>query len=217
MVPESEIKAEVHKTGHMLVDLIIAGTALFISLCSLGLAIHQGHAMDRLVEATSTPVLEFQSGDLDPRQPDPQHPVLYFSAQNPGTGIARIEWFNIRLAGHDSDRWQAILKLVRDRAVASGKVGAGIQLGAPVVSDLAPSYLKPESTQILLTWPRTQDNAPLFDLAKRWRGQFHLSACYCSIFDQCWVADSKTTWPRQVRSCAANRPASPQLRPDGAG
>lgn len=60
MVPESEFKAEGHrKSGHHGVDLAIAGSAVFISLCSLGLAIHSGRAMDRLVEASSRPELVF--------------------------------------------------------------------------------------------------------------------------------------------------------------
>jgi hypothetical protein len=67
MVPESDSSAERHKSGHQLLDIVLAGSALFISLCSLGLAIHSGHEMSRLVEANSRPVRVLESGNIDPQ------------------------------------------------------------------------------------------------------------------------------------------------------
>lgn len=204
MVPEAEIKAEVHR-GVRAADLMIACTALFISLCSLGLAIHQGYAMDRLVEANSEPVLEFLSGDRDPRQPVMGEPVMYFSADNPGAGTARIEWFRMQLLGHDVRDWREALGLARERAIASGSLASSTAIGDLTTSPVAPSYVKWGDSRIILAWPRTQKNAALWDSVDRERqsGAFHLTACYCSIFNQCWVADTQVTWPREVRSCTA--------------
>lgn len=213
MVPDPEVKTEVHKTGHTVLDLFIAGTALFISLCSLGLAIHEGRAMDRLVEASSTPLLEFSRGDVDPRQPGEVRRALYAQVENPGTGIARIVWFSVTLDGHEVRDLRAAVKLMRAGAVSQGEVSSGIQAGQIVISDIGSSYLKPESSIMLGVWPRTPDNAALFDLIdKQWLGpRFRYRACYCSIFNQCWVVDTKgqSPWPEEVRSCKASRPVQP--------
>jgi hypothetical protein len=212
VVPETEVKSEVRKTGHRATDLLIGLCALFVSLGSLGLAIHQGRAMDRLVEANSQPVLIFEHGNLDPQHPNPQQSVLYFMVENPGAGMARVEWFKIGIEGHETSNWFEAVQLVKARATADGSVAASVPASSMIQSDLAPSYLKAGSQRPLLTWPRTAENGPLWDIV--WRvaatGGVRLSACYCSIFDQCWITDSKATWPQQVRSCAHGAPATPR-------
>jgi hypothetical protein len=205
MNPDHEIRAERWKSGERMADLAIACSALFISLCSLGLSIHYRYAMDRLVEANSEPVLEFQSGNRDPRQPTAPQGVLYFSAENPGSGTARIEWFKMQVDGHDARDWHEALGLVLAQAVAAGRVASSIALDGIASSTVAPSYVKWGDNRVLLSWPRTEKNAPLWEAVDRARqsGAFHLTACYCSIFNQCWVADNHATWPREVRSCTA--------------
>jgi hypothetical protein len=209
MVPEAETKAEIHKTGWRKADLLIACSALFVSLCSLGLAVHQGYAMDRLVEANSEPVLVFQHGDRDPRQPAATQSVLYFSAENPGAGTARIEWFRMQIQGHEVRDWREALSFTRDRAIASGALTSNIDIDGLATSIVAPSYVKWGDSRMILSWPRTEKNALLWDIVDRDRqsGAFHLTACYCSIFNQCWIADNRVTWPKEVRSCAVVAPA----------
>lgn len=218
MVPDTEIKAEVHKTGQKTADLVIALCALFISLCSLGLAIHQGYAMDRLVEANSEPVIAFVSGDQDPEHVSGQpQDVLYFSVENPGAGTARIEWFRMQLDGHDLHGWRDALNYARAHAIASGAVASSVSIDRVVTSSVAPSYLKWGDSRRVLSWPRTANNAPLWDLVNQVRqsGAFHLRACYCSIFDQCWIADSTVAWPQRVKRCGASQ--APGLRRGDSG
>src|SRR5258708_6592955 len=96
MLPESESTAEVHKTGHRIADL------------SMGLAIHHGHAMDRLVEANSRPFLQFISNNADPtaNANGVPAPVLDVWVDNPGSGPARIEWFKIEVDGRQVKDWR---------------------------------------------------------------------------------------------------------------
>lgn len=213
MVPESEIKAEVHRIGHRTADMIIALCALFISLCSLGLAIHQGYAMDRLVEANSRPVLTFSSGDQElAAPPGQQQGVLYFSLENPGAGTARIEWFTIRIEGHVVHGWRDALRYIRASAISRGTVASSVPLSGVVTTSVAPSYLKWGDSRRVLVWPRTPKNASLWDVVDQVRqsGAFHITACYCSIFNECWIVDSRVTWPFPVKTCAAGKAAGQQ-------
>jgi len=208
MVPDAEIKHEVHKTGLRMADLVLALSALFISLCSLGLAIHQGYAMDRLVEANSQPVLEFQSGNVDPQQRS--QPMLWFGVENPGAGTARIEWFKIEVYGHEVRDWREALPYARARAVSSGSPAASLPFAQVITGPVAHTYLKYGDRRRIFTWLRSSENAPLWDVidGAAQAGVFHLAACYCSIFDQCWIADNQGGWPQRVRSCVAGRPSS---------
>ena len=58
MLPDTETRPK-SQTGHRRTELIVASSAIFISVCSLALAIHQSHTMERLVEANSRPFLQF--------------------------------------------------------------------------------------------------------------------------------------------------------------
>jgi hypothetical protein len=97
MLPESESKPEIHKTGHRRVDLIVAFSAIFISLCSLALAIFHGRSMERLVEANSRPFLQFESSNGQVRPNGDLVRELSVTISNPGSGAARIERFSIAL------------------------------------------------------------------------------------------------------------------------
>lgn len=209
MVPESEIKAEGHrKSGHHVLDLAIAGTALFISLCSLGLAIHSGRAMDRLVEANSRPELVFAYSDIDPRgSSEAPSALLRVIAENPGAGYARVEWMSLEVQGQDVKDWQDAVDRVHDPTAASGTLSLP-SLGPHeiVTSNLSHTYLKPGASLTLFSWPRTENNAALWDKVHDLKSSFHLTACYCSIFEQCWVARSNGGWPSAVKNCAAVRP-----------
>jgi hypothetical protein len=197
MVPESEIKAETHhKSGHRLLDWVVAGTALFVSLCSLGLAIHTAHSMDRLVEANSRPELVFIHGNVDPELPRyaTQH-VLYFAVENPGAGYARIDWARLEVQGREAANWRKALELLHADLHEQDLI---------TTTPLNRLYVKPGSTRVVFSWPRSELNGAVWDAANRLaqRAAIKLTACYCSIFDQCWVARSDAGRPTPVKTCA---------------
>jgi hypothetical protein len=101
------------------------------------------------------------------------------------------------------------LKAVRDHAVAHGSQPAEAPVPHDfVITTLTRLYVKPGRSRLVFTWPRTQENAALWQAAADARddGAFRLSACYCSIFDPCWVVRSGGESPVPVGSCAMDRP-----------
>ena len=69
MTPEHETPHRAHGTGHRWLDLTLALSAMFVSIVSLILAVHSGHAMDRLVAANSWPFLLYDTENRDPPAP----------------------------------------------------------------------------------------------------------------------------------------------------
>lgn len=214
MLPETEAAPEVHRTGHRLADMIVGFSAIFISVCSLALAIHHGHTMERLVEANSRPFLEFGTSNGEPRAGAPDAApgaagevlsVLSVSVSNPGAGAARIDRFSIALDRQPVADWSALFRRLKDEAAAKHLLPPGsMASGTITYSTVAETYLKAGAEKSILRWPRSEANAPLWDYidAARQSGRIALEACYCSIFDQCWIARTKTFRPDPVKACS---------------
>jgi hypothetical protein len=76
-------------------------------------------------------------------------------------------------------------------------------LGFITSQPLASTFLSPNQHEPALTWARTEENAELWrsvDQARQ-RGRITLRACYCSVFDECWIAETNKFPPRPVRNC----------------
>jgi hypothetical protein len=198
VTPETELVPEIRKTGHRLADLAVAFSALFVSLCSLGIALHHGQTMQRLVEANSRPFIQIKISDGRAEHPATQ--VLTVFMSNPGAGAARIDRFSIFVDDKPvSDISAALLQLADMPAKPTDLEGI---LGSLTYADMAPSYIKAGSDQSVLRWERTASDAPLWDKvvdveAKRLK----FETCYCSIFDECWIENSHSFRPTPTKSC----------------
>src|SRR3984885_15689531 len=91
VVPETELVPDIRKTVHRLADLAVAFSALFVSLCSLGIALHHGRTMQRLVEANSRPFIQITTSGGHPATEGSASQVLSVQISNPGAGAARVE------------------------------------------------------------------------------------------------------------------------------
>lgn len=198
MVPETELVPEIRKTGHRLADLAVAFSALFVSLCSLGIALHHGRTMQRLVEANSRPFIQITTSNGQPATD--ASPSFTVVISNPGAGAARVERFSILVDDKPvKDIGEALLRLA---GLPDNTPQVSAVLGPMTYSEVAPSYVRAGSEQIVLRWPRTASNASVWDkdvAAGSERVKFE--TCYCSIFDECWIENSHTFRPTAVTSC----------------
>jgi hypothetical protein len=200
VIPETELVPEIRKTGHRLADLAVAFSALFVSLCSLGIALHHGRTMQRLVEANSRPFIQITTSGGHPGADSPEGQAFTVLISNPGAGAARVERFSILVDDKPvKDIGEALLRLAGLPADTKEELAV---LGPMMYSTLAPSYIKAGSDQPVLHWPRTASNASVWDkdAAAGWQ-RVKFETCYCSIFDECWVENSRTFRPTAVKSC----------------
>jgi hypothetical protein len=196
VIPESELNPEIRKTGHRMADLAVAFTALFVSLCSLGIALHHGRTMQRLVEANSRPFIQFTFSNAEHAAGGAVTQAMTVSISNPGAGAARVEKFSILVDGQSVDNMADALQRLAGLPNSAA-------LGPITYQDVAPSYIKAGSDQLVLRWPRTEGNNVIWDRVLS-LGYSHvkLEACYCSIFDECWVENSSAFKPTPVKSCS---------------
>ena len=201
VVPETELVPEIRKTGHRLADLAVAFSALFVSLCSLGIALHHGRTMQRLVEANSRPFIQFTTSNGHPAAESPLGQAFSVLISNPGAGAARVERFSILVDDKPvKDIGEALLRLA---GLPADTKDESAVLGPMTYSAVAPSYIKAGSDQPVLLWPRTASNASVWDKdAAAGLNRVTFEACYCSIFDECWVENSHRFRPAGVASCS---------------
>ena len=200
VVPETELAPEIRKTGHRMADLTVAFSALFVSLCSLGIALHHGRTMQRLVEANSRPFIQITTSGGRPVSGSGASQALSVLISNPGAGAARVERFSILVDDKAvKDMSEALLRLA---GLPANTPDASAVLGPMMYSTVAPSYLKAGSDQPVLVWSRTAGNASVWDKdAEAGFNRVKFEACYCSIFDECWIENSHTFRPTPVTSC----------------
>lgn len=185
-------------------DVAMAVAVLIVSFGSLYVALHTGHTMEglveqnqRLVRAQSTPILQYTHGNNADGEK-----VLHFEVRNVGTGPARVAWARLEVDGETYDTWS-------DYALAAGPDLPRLPLqNAP----LAPAVLSAGDERPIMRWPRQGAEAEVaaWDKVERSRFRARATACYCSVFDECWVSNMNGDVPKQVMSCENPQAVTPK-------
>ena len=198
---------EPRRTGHRGWDLLASFAAITISAASLFTAYHTSHSMERLVHASSWPALQLDSSNST----EEGAAALSFDIHNTGVGPAQIHDFKILVDGQPvpAQGWliDNLIKACCTEARAEALAAAGgdrqAMLGSDMTSPVASRSLAPNQRISALRWPRTDTNAVLWqqvDLARQ-SGRIQMRVCYCSVFDECWTANSHKFPQQPVRSC----------------
>jgi hypothetical protein len=199
---------EHRKTGHHTLDMVTSVCALAVSFISIFMAWQNGHDMEKLVHANSWPALQLSSGNSG----EAGGPEIGFALENAGIGPARLHTFDFLVDGAaiNEPYWLGgILKACCAEALQAALARAGGDLRRAVGKDgnrpIASSFLSPHETARAIRWPRSDDNEELWralDVARQAR-RIVMRVCYCSVFDECWIAQNGVFPPRPVAACPA--------------
>lgn len=214
---EAPTPPDIKRTNRNWLDMMLALTAIFVSLCSLYLAYNSSDSMERLVAANSMPFLQLESGNaLDDGTPG----FLAFSVRNAGTGPASVHSFEYIIddvvmphRGYvASNVLRACCASELERAIRAANGDMTLAIENDLTSPVANTFLAPNDTVTAWAWRRSQSNAEIWSAVDQARqsGRIRMRACYCSLFDDCWVAETGVFPPRPVNSCA---PATTQSEP----
>ena len=188
-----------HKTGHRWVDMVVAFSALFISMVSLGVAILHGRTMEtmaeanaRLVAANSWPFLTYSVGTnvID------GEPTIHMRVVNTGVGPAKVESAELIWKGVAYRTDQEFLKACCNFVAAPTRFD----------SDLVPNEVLRAGDAIPFLGLKQSSDPAVFTSLQRAMASHDLQLviCYCSIFDECWKSDLNafSLKPPHVQSCA---------------
>lgn len=196
-VSPEEVHVHPHHTGRSRVDLIIALTAILLSVVSLVVAVEHGKTQRDLVAASTWPYIGVSLSNSANEQGD-----IVISISNGGVGPAKLQSFEVfykakpvtsgldllrRCCGLSRDR-QEMADVLKDRYFFGIVDHSVLRAGESVaVLTLRPNPGKP-------------------DVAKRFYnalGGLSFRGCYCSVLDECWVGDLNSTKVEKVKVCPA--------------
>jgi len=193
------VHAHAHGTGVRWLDIIVGISAVFISVVSLIVSINHGSTMERMVQqnermvaANTMPFLTFAGNQADPAT-NARRERLVLS--NDGVGPALIDWFQIRYKGVAYGSEGALLRACCAQALSAQDLTNGVYY-ANVTGTVLPAR---EATSPIDITPSA--SSALMDAVDRARSELSVSACYCSVLEECWVTEFSQSRPRRVPDC----------------
>jgi hypothetical protein len=199
--------------------IAVAASMVISAISALVATLHTGRTMTALVEqnaklvrAGSTPVLEFGHGN---REEDGSSAVT-FNVGNAGSGLARVVWFELKLDGKPMPHMGAVLQALKQQdasmAVAPALTAQSVSL---VTASIEGRMLAPRSDVRMFTWAKpVADNelqVKLWNLLDKARfTRITAQACFCSVFQECWLSDLKGEFPKPSATCEQEKRVSLQ-------
>jgi hypothetical protein len=226
MLPDPETHHEPHRTGHRWGDLSIALAAILMSMVSLFVAIGHGRTMERmadanarLVAANSWPFLQYDTSNLR----TDGSPALTLAVANVGVGPARIE--SLEIWWHDQP--VASAEALLEACCGAHPAPAGSPRDDPRRTRysqglVASRVLRAGEVQTMIDFPHPDVAATaataVWDRLNTERVNLRLRACYCDVFDDCWVSGLVGTKATRVAACPVAAvpfgiPGTERLRP----
>jgi hypothetical protein len=201
------------------IELVIAGALVVISLASLFTAVYQSIVMRRTLEASVWPRVEWENSSYDEAR---RVNTITLGLSNRGVGPARIARVEILLKGERMANEDALLltccvdgETGQERSMTLKQLTERGDMST-FTSTLDGAALAPGQERILFEFERPLEDSPalaVWDRLNETRDELELTVCYCSVFDDCWTtrarAYAQATEP--VRSCPS------ELEPGFAG
>lgn len=152
------------------------------ALCAVGISLYQAALAREQQRASAWPYLA-QSNSYVTGQPYTRQ------IENQGVGPARIRSFQVRVDGRPTHSWNEVFSaLVQqpDSALVYSSFGRG-------------SVVPPGGTRVLMRLPPGNQARAFWQAAQT---RLETLVCYCSVYDECWSAGTRTREPVPVPSCA---------------
>jgi hypothetical protein len=174
-------------------DLVIAISALITSISSIAIALHHGHTMEKLVQASSFPYMQ---GGFSDTTPDDRQ-VLSLDLLNRGVGPAHEQSLHVKVGG-------SYVRSVRELFATSlgpEQSAKAQEVLHPLWNRIPTRFIPGGQQQFVFRLARTPENAPFWDLLVKDQRRWDVEFCYCSVFKECWRVPSKWQEPQPVKQC----------------
>jgi len=192
-----------HRLGlRQWVELLLGAAALAVSAISLWVAVGTENANRQMVAAASWPLLQVDTANLA----ENGRPTITFSVINAGEGSAKLKTLEIRWRGKTYSGSTPLLreccgyKPFVGPADLNDTRGSGLTTGG--VHNVV---VRAGEKHTFLQMPLRADNIAAWrklDVARR---ELKFRACYCSVFDECWISTLMDLEPQKVNRCPAVR------------
>ena len=171
---------------------------LAISVMSLWVAIGTEDANRKMVAASSWPFLQMQLNNLDQQA----HERIDFYILNAGVGPAKIESFQLFWKGTPYTSALVYLHDCCGLDIALHEKQKFLPNVSPIITGASAGLvLRAGEARSVLSVPLGPDNGPLWHALDKARAQTTFRACYCSVFDECWLSNLEGLKPKSIDKC----------------
>jgi hypothetical protein len=148
--------------------------------------------MERLVEANSWPSVQVTFSTLN----QDSTPNIHFDIANKGVGPARIESIEATFDGRSVKDGRELLNAMLGRTTAPPH--PAIQ-----TSSITNTVLAAKETITFVDFKPGEYSAEDYETIRKTVQKPDFRTCYCSVFEECWMADTSKPRPVKVRQCPA--------------
>jgi hypothetical protein len=190
---DSEVHSHPHKVGNAWLDIVLASSALALSIASIIISIQNESNMRRLVTANSWPCIRLFHGN----QTSDGEAVIHFNVRNVGVGPATLEKLVIT---YDGQAVRTVSELIRRCCESAGGMGAIHGLSINIVEN---QVFAPREDIAFLSLPKNDAEGGLWEKLNVERFKIGMNACYSSVFGERWITSFAKPQPVSVASCDA--------------
>jgi len=195
-----------------LIEIVVGASVVVISVVSLFVAVFQGIVMQRTLEASVLPVIQYGSGNYNLEREEWQITVSF---RNTGLGPAEMRSFRLFWDGEEITDTSAFLARCcvpddipadqRAAYVRNAFVNGEISF---LFDSIEGRFFAPQEEVGYVVSARpdaeTQPHGrALWDALDSVRHDLEVEICYCSVFDDCWQARFPDQSRERVRQCPA--------------
>jgi hypothetical protein len=189
---QAEAKADSPRQGLrslLGVQILVALPTFVISLALAYFSFVQADASRKMQRTETWPYVSYGTDNSSPDVRD----EISFSLSNDGVGPARLQEMEFLYNGKAMTN---PVDFMRDCCVAGKKLA--------FTTDRVDGVLRPGEKRKFIRMAKTDENEATWDRLNNERWKVVVRTCYCSIFDDCWVFDSRKAQPDSVKVCPAD-------------
>ncbi len=173
--------------SHMLITV----PTFVISLALAYATFVQANATRKIQQSETWPYVSYGTSNVTEEGVE----EISFAFDNDGVGPARIKQVEFIYAGKPMESPRAFLQ----QCCGDSEKGR-----TEFMSSQFEVVLRPGQSTRFIRLAKRPDNQAVWDRLETERWKVVVRACYCSIFDDCWVLDSQTNDPQPVKACPSN-------------
>jgi len=165
-------------------EYVSTAVAVIISVSSLWVAIGSERANRQMVEASSWPLLQVDSSNVD----DKGNSVLLFRVTNSGVGPAKIRSFEVFYKGKPTTGAVSLIRACCKPDFTRPSPSDEDQKGFFITGGVAGNVIRAGETHPFIQYGLSPENEVLWRALNTARNEdISYRICYCSVFDECWI------------------------------
>lgn len=173
--------------GHVLITI----PAFVISIALAYATFVQAEATRKIQQSESWPYVSYGTSDVT----DEGVEEVSFMLGNDGVGPARIKQLEFLYDGRPMESPRKFLQACCGDPPATP---------TPFMSSSFEIVLRPGENVRFIRMVKNSTNSAVWDRLEVERWKVAVRACYCSIFEDCWVMDSRKADPEPVKACPSD-------------